>query len=165
MATIDTLASGANPELVPITVPLSRRQLPQRLIYGFPEFIDWINETLPTLTTGRLRSHMTPQDQLQWIFDKWIAGKTIRYEKMFSDLTPRDEEVWELKTPDIRIFGWIYKPCFFIAVFGDYADHYKHPTQIRTYNMARMRVVNARERLNLDEPKLARGVFDDLVSV
>lgn len=78
---------------------------------------------------------------------------------------PQKDEVWEMKTPDIRIFGWIYQPLKFVVVFGDYADLYKGRNARRSYDDAVQRVKNRRDGLDLDPPKFAAGTFDELVSV
>ena len=62
---------------------------------------------------------------------RWATGKEILYTRHFQDLVPRSDEVWEMRTADIRIFGWMYCPLKFIAVFGDYADLYKGATRTR----------------------------------
>ncbi len=91
----------------------------------------------------------------------------MTFGKMFKDLMPKDAETWEMKTVDLRVFGWIYKPKIFIAVFGDYADLYKGKNKsvkpIASYARAVNRVVRAREMLDLDEPKFVTGVYDELV--
>jgi hypothetical protein len=78
---------------------------------------------------------------------------------------PMSDEVWEMKTADIRIFGWMYRPRTFIAVFGDYADLYKGKTQRRSYEDARRKIKKARDILDLDPPKFTKGTFDELVSL
>jgi hypothetical protein len=135
------------------------------LIYGLPEFVKWLDEELPKLVPGRLRATETPQEQLDNLFYRWVSGKRIIYDRMFKDLMPMSDEVWEMKTVDLRIFGWLYKPCVFVAVFGDYADLYKPPNVKASYEAARRRVMQVRDNLDLDEPKFATGVFDDLVHV
>jgi len=137
----------------------------RRWIYGFPEFQNWLQNTLPTLDTGRLQAPDPPQEQVDNIFYRWATGKEIRYSRQFQDLMPGSDEVWEMKTADIRIFGWMYRPLKFIAVFGDYADLYKGKNKSRTYEDARRRVVRERNSLNLDAPKHATGKFDELVRV
>jgi hypothetical protein len=92
-----------------------------------------------------------------------MAGDPMRYGPMFHDMDPGSDEVWELKTADLRIFGWIYRPREFIAVNGGYTDDYKPPTKTKNYADDRRDVVNARNALPLDPPKFATGVFDDLV--
>jgi hypothetical protein len=97
------------------------------------------------------------------LLSKWIAGAPMRYGRMFQDLMPSRHEVWEMKTADLRVFGWVYRPRVFIAALLDYADWYKPPTQIKSYNEARDRVVALRDALDLDEPKFATGTYDALV--
>jgi hypothetical protein len=163
MATLSTLASDGS--LVAVTVPLDSRDLPQRLIYGFPEFVRWLREELPNLEPGRLKAKESPREQLDNMMYRWIAGKEILYNRMFKDLMPMKDEVWEMKTADIRVFGWMYRPLIFMAVFADYADNYKGQNRSASYTTARDRVKAERDRINLDEPKFTAGVFDDLVCV
>ena len=76
-----------------------------------------------------------------------------------------DDEVWEMKTADIRIFGWMAAPRKFVAVFADYADSYKGKNAKRSYEDAKKKVIAFRNKLTLDNPKIATGTFDELVSV
>jgi hypothetical protein len=165
MATLHILAGRAPPALHKIEVPLDRGEQPERLIYGFPEFTRWITEDLPSLETGRLKAADKPREQLDNVLYRWIAGKDVAYGKMFKDLMPGREEVWEMKTADLRVFGWMYRPRIFIAVFGDYADSYKGRNPSANYTTARNWVKTARDSLDIDRPKFATGSFDDLVCV
>ena len=162
MATIDTLISRQ--ALVRIVVPTDREPH-LRSIYGFPNFKSWLQNDLPTLRTGTLRADQSPAAQVDNILYRWITGKRIIYTRHFQDLMPSSDEVWEMKTADIRIFGWMYQPLKFIAVFGDYADLYKGKHPARSYAGARRKVVNERDGLDLDKPRYATGTFDDLVSI
>jgi hypothetical protein len=163
MATLDNLV--VREALRKIEVPLGPRELPHRLLYGFPGFVAWLSNELPRLETGRLQAADPPEEQLYYIMHKWIAGREIKYDRMFKDLMPRIDEVWELKTADIRVFGWMYKPCVLIAVFGDYADYYKGPASRGNYTAAINKVKKERRNLDLDEPKVTGGTFDELVCV
>ncbi|MDA1001514.1 MAG: hypothetical protein O2807_13485 [bacterium] len=87
----------------------------------------------------------------------------MRYGKMFQDLMPNEDEVWEMKTPDLRVFGWVYKPRVFIVAILDYADWYKRPTVKKSYEDARRQVMLERDALELDEPKFTSGTYDALV--
>lgn len=163
MATIITL-SGDDGPLTELAVPLGRRETKRRLIYAGQEFMHWLRNEVPNLERGRLRADDTPQEQLDQILHKWISGRDVVYGRMFKDLMPISDEVWEMKTADIRIFGWMCEPRKFVAVFGDYADHYKLRSS-RSYEVAKRKVIKFRECLDLDEPKIANGDFDALVSV
>jgi hypothetical protein len=162
MATLDMLLADQN--LVRILVPTDR-EARLRWVYGFPGFQTWLDVELPQLNPGRLKASDSPQEQVDNILYRWITGKDIRYTRQFQDLMPRGDEVWEMKTADIRIFGWMYQPLKFIAVFGDYADLYKGRGASRSYEVAKQKVKNQRDNLDLDPPKFATGTFDELVSV
>lgn len=125
--------------------------------------MEGVTKHVPTWRTGRPNAAQTPKEQLDGILLKWIGGRSIEYRRMFNDLTPMKDEVWELKTPDLRIFGWIYRPRVFIASFVDYADWYKAPRPSRSYEDARTRTIDMRNKLDLEEPKFTSGVFDALV--
>jgi hypothetical protein len=161
MATLDILLMRQ--ALVRILVPTREAKL--RWIYGFPAFQSWLATDLPNLTAGRLKAADPPGEQVDNILYRWITGKEIIYSRQFQDLMPMVDEVWEMKTADIRIFGWMYQPRKFIAVFGDYADLYKGKNKTRSYEDARRRVKAERTALDLDEPKFVTGTFDELVSV
>lgn len=113
--------------------------------------------------TGRVNSNMTPAEQLITRLLQWITGKPMVYDRMFKGLIPASDGVWELKTADLRIFGWLYRPREFIAVCGGYADHYKEPTKIKDYADDKRAVIHARNTLPLDPPKFVTGAFNDLV--
>ena len=82
---------------------------------------------------------------------------------MFHDMEPGTDGVWELKTADLRLFGWMYQPREFISVCGGYADDYKEPTKTKDYADDRRTVIAARDVIPLDGPKFVTGDFDDLV--
>jgi hypothetical protein len=149
----------------PCDRPVAASELSQGSIYAYPDFVHWLRDDLPKLEIGRLQATETPQEQIDYMMYRWIAGKRIIYNRMFKDLMPIQDEVWEMKTADIRVFGWMYRPCIFIAVFGDYADLYKGRSATASYEGAKRRVVRERDRLDLDEPKFTSGVFDDLICV
>jgi hypothetical protein len=117
----------------------------------------------PAWRTGTLQSVQTPQEQLGVILSKWISGSDIPYARGLSDLMPRSSEVWELKTADLRIFGWLYRPRVFIAVSLEYADWYKGRNPRRSYEDARDIVIRERETIDLDMPRFAAGTYDELV--
>ncbi len=85
------------------------------------------------------------------------------FDRHFKDLMPMENEAWEMKTADLRIFGWIYRPRVFIASALGYADEYKGARPAKSYADAVARVVNDRAAMDLDLPKFASGVYDALV--
>lgn len=161
MATFAKLLSDK--KLIPVILRLSRRQFPERKIYAYPECVEWMRNEVPQMKTGRVASDFTPKEQLVERFRQWVAGDPMAYGRMFHDMEPSTDNVWEMKTADLRIFGWMYLPKQFIAVRGAYADDYKKPTKIRNYADDRRAVVKARNTLPLDGNKFVEGRFDELV--
>jgi|ERR1700683_4388417 len=161
MATFDTLVQEK--KLIPIVLRLPRSQFHERKIYAYPECLDWMKKEIPKMTTGRVASAFTPKEQFIERMRQWMSGHPMAYGPWFHDMEPKTDEVWEMKTADLRIFGWMYQPRKFIAVRGGYADHYKEPTKIKTYADERRVVAEARDALPLDGDKYAKGSFNDLV--
>lgn len=131
-----------------------------------PSFMKFMQEVLPTLQQGVLGAEETPRQQMDTVLRKWNAGKPMRQGRMFSTLRPTREAVWEMKTADLRIFGWLYRPRVFVAAFAGFADDYKkqggQPPK-ESYGAARNRVQWLRERLDLDPPLFVSGDYDALV--
>lgn len=161
MTTLDKIAIATR-----IRIPLGRREFDEREFYALPSYMNEVANVVPNLQAGRLNAPLSPLEQLDDILHKWITGKRMRYDRWLKDLIPQSSETWEMKTADLRIFGWIYRPKVFVAAFIGYTDDYKwHGKQPpkESYDAARDRVVGIRDRLDLDEPKFTAGVFDALV--
>ena len=159
MATIDSLIGT---RLVRITVPLEANEgQPIRRIFGLPEVEKWMREDLPKLPTEP-RAAMSPPLELDDLLFNYISSKgKLVYNKTFKDLIPAQNEVWELRTYQLRIFGWFYRKDDFIAVFASPKRALKGPA---AYADAQKKVLSARERLPLDEPKFVGGVIYNVVS-
>ncbi len=86
----------------------------------------------------------------------------MAYGQEFRRLHPGEHGIWEMRTPDIRIFGWFPHMDCFVAVFGDDASHIKDHDLYAGY---RDQVVRMRDALDLDEPKYLDGAeIEDVVS-
>jgi hypothetical protein len=118
---------------------------------------------VPKMVTGREKSDFTPYEQMMERLRQWMSGSPMKYGPWFHDMDPLTDAVWELKTTDLRFFGWMYQRGAFIAVRGGYADDYKEPTKTKNYADDIRGVVSARDALPLDGDKFVRGSFDDLV--
>lgn len=161
MATLDKL-----PTITRILVPLGRREFDEREFHAMPSFVRFLGEILPGSTTGILGAAKSPSAQMDTLLRKWNSGKPMAYSRAFSTLRPTRHGVWEMKTADLRIFGWLYRPKVFIATFAGFADDYKsqngQPPK-HSYDDARDRVVWVRDRIGLDPPPFVTGDYDDLV--
>jgi hypothetical protein len=150
--------------LVPVKIRLGRGHFYERELYAYPSCLQSLKEIVPTLTTGRINSAQTPAEQLIMRLQQWLSGAEIKKGPMFKEMDyPRENDVWEMKTDDLRLFGWMYRPKKFIIAAYGYTDHYKEPTKIKNYADDVRAVMEARDALPLDGPKLVKGEFDDLV--
>lgn len=149
--------------LVRIEVELEGRELPWRHLVGTPRFIKWLADVLPELQSSSIGCEITPLEQIDALFAEFITGRPLNHGRQFSCLRPADRAVWELKTVDIRVFGWFAHRDCYVAVRGDHADRVKDHDLYAGY---RDEVVRLRDQLDLDEPKYAPGdSADDVVSI
>jgi hypothetical protein len=153
MITLDyLLGSGA---IVQIEVELGPNELPQRLLYGTPGFVQWVEERLERTEPSPLGSETTPVEQLDYLFYSFISGRPLAHSRQFRAIKPEPNAVWELKTLDFRIFGWFARKDCFVAVFGDWTDHVKDHDLYRGY---RLEVRRLRRDLGVGNALCVEGV-------
>ena len=132
---------------------LPPRQQEERLLYIFPRLQDWLQNTLPACVSC-WNLEETPNQQVYALVTVFVAGETLLFGHQFSPLRPIGKGAWELKTADVRIFGWFpVKDCF-VAVSADEAWRVKDS---KLYPAFRDEVVRFRDGLPLDEPKFVEG--------
>jgi hypothetical protein len=125
----------------------------ERLIYGSPGFKTWVEADLPSLQS-QWEVQEAPVQQLDALVEVFCSGEVLKYGKQFRPLKHIKYGVWELKTSDLRIFGWFaHKDCF-VAVFGGDATYIKAHDLYPGYLS---QTVRFRELLDLDEPKFIPG--------
>lgn len=151
MATLSTLCTeGKLTELDPMLPP---RVSQQRYIYLLPEAVKWIQDVLPTYISHD-GGEIEPIAQVDALMEVFCSGKPLSANKMFKCLKPWAGSVWELKTKDVRIFGWFKAQNIFICSNGGEA------TQIKQLQMYRSYIAEAkreRDALDLDAPKYVEG--------
>jgi hypothetical protein len=151
MATLTELdASGAIFKIDP-ELPFGTQ--PERLIYASTRMVRWLDQVLPALPSD-LGVEISPLEQVGNLFEDFCGGKELAVGPRFHALHPGDAAVWELKTPDIRLFGWfVVRDCFF-AYAGDTANRIKTHGLYAGY---RNSTVQFRNRLDLDPPTFVPG--------
>ena len=70
-------------------------------------------------------------------------------------LDPVGFHTWELRTPDVRVFGWLPARRHFIAVSGEMKRRLKPSSKYTPFIQG---VVAFRDALDLDAPKALTGV-------
>lgn len=159
MATIEQLSAQGVVHLVKGV--LGPRQMEMRKIYLSTDAMDWMRLQLPTLPTdGHNEGAVSPKEQAFMLFKNFVVG-----ENMFADgwgpkpLRPNDglHGVWELRTPDLRFFGWFVRCGVFVV---SAVETKACLLRDRSYDMYRDQLVEYRNSLNLDEPSVIYGGYE-----
>jgi|SRR5579871_415745 len=156
----DLVASGA---IVRIEVELAPREQPLRLLYGTPQFVEWLKQVLDGAEPSRMLGQTSAAEQLDDLFHSFLRGDRLLLTRQFRVIRAEENAVWELKTPDIRIFGWFMAKDCFAAVFGNWADTIKDHDLYRGYRIAIRRL---RRELGIEATLCVNGNSpDDVISV
>lgn len=151
MATIVELALAAEFEL--FEPELRHRQQASRLLYGRGKVWEWITKKLPE-AESEYGSEIAPLEQLEDVLNAYCAGEELIFERQIKPLQHTGFGVWELKTLELRLFGWFPAKDVFVACSIDFATRIKAH---RLYGGYRDEVIRFRDSLDLDPPKFISG--------
>src|SRR4051812_2328024 len=104
MATLDDLCDQKR--LVKLGGGLDDDEQPERRLYAFPHVIDWLERVLPTLISELGDGSQTPEEQADDLLHLFVSGGDMSFYERSHSMTPAAHGIWELKTPDLRFFGW-----------------------------------------------------------
>lgn len=156
MATLAELCSRG--ELMPIKVRLSRREFEERSLFGIPAFVKWMKGDVRA--ANALNPYdIAPRYQVFDLIRRFQTGGSFAVGRTFKRMRPHQRDVFEFTSPDLRVFGWFYRPRVFIAVVGDFMEHTHSGPGI--YGQHRDHVVRVRELIELDPPKWVHGASED----
>ena len=161
MATVLELCESLR--LREISPELEPQELVHRCLYGTPDFVTWLENELPGYASDPVNIDMSPLEQVAVVFHAYVVGLPFSTDRRFKKLswTPQ-HHIWEIKTDDIRIFGWIPRRDAFICCFGDLKSEIEI---FRKYGLYIARTKYVRENMNLDEPKCVEGKdYNDVIS-
>lgn len=154
MATLEQLASEDGERALRKLEPgLWATVQEERVIYVSPRAAAWIEQSLPG-AISQWNIEISPEEQFGDYVERFCGGEDLSYDHMFKDLRPAEDNVWELKTADLRMFGFFHRRDCFVIVEIDTAERVKKYSLYRGYMGA---VVRFRESLDLDEPKCLIG--------
>lgn len=106
---IQLAAKGA---LVRFDPELGAHEFEERRIYMLTRVPRQIAERIDDAVSDRL-IETSPKEQLDQLLVDFCAGVELMVDTQFKCLHPVGQGVWELKTADVRIFGWFdEKDCF-----------------------------------------------------
>jgi hypothetical protein len=147
--------------LAKLDAQLSYRQQEFRCFYASQKLVSWLQKELSDAVSQH-NLDQTPSEQVDALLESYCSGKELIYEWTFRDIKPIGSGVWELKTADVRIFGWFHQKDVFVGVAAGFAWWIK---QQKNYGAYREEVLRFIEGLDLDEPKcLMGGVADGIIS-
>lgn len=159
MATLLNLVEiGAVVRVDPVLGP---KELEMRRIYLLPRAFEWISEVLPGADSSWDLENR-PNEQLDALIYEFCSGVPLQIGRRFKALVHLGDGIWELKTADLRLFGWFTQKDCFVASDCDDAGRVKKVGLYRGYCQQAVRL---RDALDLDEPKFITGDDpDDVVS-
>jgi|SRR5665213_847612 len=149
MATVLDLTQGATPALTKLDPGFDDGTQEFRCILCSLKLKGWIEQELPTLDSV-LGLELSPLEQLFSLIQIFFSDEPLTYGEHIKPLHCRGQGVWELRTGDIRVFGWFPLKDHFIGVVANDATYIKKHNLYEGYIGE---VVRFREQLNLDEPK------------
>jgi hypothetical protein len=103
---------------------LRHRQQANRLLYGRQRVWEWIETNLPQ-AVSEYGSEISPIEQLDDLFNAYCAGESLVFDRQIKPLHHWGDGVWELKTRELRLFGWFCACDVFIACSIDFATRVK----------------------------------------
>lgn len=138
---------------------LAWNEFEDRRIFLLPPAREWIEHVLPTLgSTWNIE--VSPEEQLDTLFFEFCSGQSLAVGGQFKKLNPVDNGMWELKTSDLRVFGWFPSKDCFVATDCDDTDKIK---RLKLYRGYCEQGVRRRDALDLDQPKYITGGDSDAV--
>ena len=146
-------------DLIKLGGGLAPHEQPMRTMFAFPHVIEWFKNTLPDLNPDLSGGKQTPIEQIDLLLYDFISGDDFSYYRRSHFMKPPKSGVWELKTPDVRIFGWFVARNTFIVANVDTAYRCK---ALDLYTGYLNDTIRRRDLLDLDEPKFVEGGYIDV---
>lgn len=158
MATVAQLA--ASNTVVRLGGGLLPKEQVEGRIFAFPHVVEWFENELPKLDAAVPDGLQTATEELDDLLHDFVTGQNLDYYARSHSMNPTEPGVWELKTPQLRLFGWFNLRLTFVVAEIDSAARCKKHGLYAGY---RDSVVRRRKELALDEPKFITGSYSDVL--
>lgn len=134
----------------------------ERYIYLLPKAKEWFENVLP-MAESSWKIEESPVEQVYALVAIFCKGEPLAIGHRFKYLISRNTEgIWELKTADVRMFGWFPQKDRFVVSACGFADHVKRHNLYQGFCVQAQR---DRDLLALNPPKFIPGDDpDDVVS-
>ncbi|MCJ2078751.1 hypothetical protein MKK68_24435 [Methylobacterium sp. E-016] len=152
MDTLENLL--ADPGIVRLEAVLGPRELPNRRLFGTQDFVRWLDGQVRQQEPSPSGAETTPLEQIDDLFHRYSTGGFLAHRREFRCVKVEKNPVWELKTVDVRIFGWFPARDCFVCVFGDFADRVKDHDLYRGY---RLEIRRMRREMGIKEDLCGMG--------
>jgi hypothetical protein len=93
-------------------------------------------------------------EQLDALIELFCSGEPLAIGRQFKRLHHRHDGIWELKTADLRLFGWFPQIDCFLMTACDQAERVK---KVPLYDGYCNEAARCRDLLDLDPPKFIPG--------
>lgn len=157
MATLASLVEQGF--LIPFRPRLVESHRVWRRLWLRPSVIDWL-EAVVFDASSFLGNKRRPYEQFDDLMEEFCAGISLNLPRDFHVLRPAEQSVWELKTDELRLFGFFPGKNEFVIVFGDFADRVKDHDLYAGY---RNETVRLRDQMNLTS-YIKGHRYDDVLS-
>ncbi len=135
-------------------VGLRPNEMPVRVLLASQAFCRWAEEELSKLPAKPGRD-LTPFEQVSDVFRRFVVDPNFKGTGVFQNIIPQGEGVYEIKTTDMRIFGWFYRRGIFITHAGAPKGGLRFPE----IAAIRKTITVFRKQLRLEEPPYIRSSF------
>lgn len=150
MATIAMLQDKG--DLIEYEPDLDPREFPTRWIHqasAFPGLFASLKNEQPDAPRP-----LSPFEQVEQALYDYCIGRPLAYDYDRKMLNPKQYGVWEIKTADVRVFGWLPERRHMIVVSLAMKRDLIPSSKYKPYVSG---VVDFRDKLNLDYPKFLTG--------
>jgi hypothetical protein len=111
MSTISSLLVQGT--LRAVTLGLLDDELPERGLFGTHRLFKHLAEELPSIPSRD--ATLSAKEQVSNLFGRYLTNRPLILRSPISPLRHLRDAIWELKTLDVRIFGWFAaKDCMII---------------------------------------------------
>ncbi len=144
MATLLNLEQDG--KVIKVDPRLGLREQEFRRIYLLPRAHKWLSEVLPQTDSDRFTEEK-PDMQVDALIYEFCSGQPLEIGTRFKSLVHLADGVWELKTADVRLFGWfMQKDCFVISDCDSKYNVMRH----KMYAAYCKQAVKFRDELNVE---------------
>ncbi|QQM31749.1 hypothetical protein JET14_06160 [Martelella lutilitoris] len=151
----------ARNELFRVDGVLDAHEQPARLLYITPRAVQWLNTNLENMASdGFYDNAATPAQQADDLFYSFIVGEDIAADLPPHVMLPAEDGIWELRTPDLRMFGWFWRKGVFIISAINSAEMCKKHSLYAGY---RNQAVGDRMAFNFEPPPFVNGGLNDVI--